>query len=218
MSGIIARHPAPLEETASELRQLIQDDSRFVETLACDAANMQELQPLLSTFGDRHGTPDYLINMVGFAHPQYVQELTPEDFRKCMDVNYYGQLNPILCLLPHFMKARRGHIINVSSTMGYFGIMGYAAYAPTKFAIVGLTEVLRHELKPYNIRVSVFYPSDTDTPGFEQENRTKPSECAQMSAGVKLFKRGQAAADLVDGILRDKYVILTRGSGLMWKS
>ena len=56
--------------------------------------------------------------------------------------------------------------------MGYFGIMGYTAYAPTKFAIVGLTDALRNELKPYNISFSVLYPPDTDTPGFEVENRT----------------------------------------------
>ena len=90
-------------------------------------------------------------------------------------------------LLPHFMAARKGHIVNVSSMMGYFGIMGYAAYAPTKFAIVGLTEALRHELKPYNIGMSVLYPPDTDTPGFEKENRTKPGECAMMSSKVKLL-------------------------------
>jgi NAD(P)-dependent dehydrogenase (short-subunit alcohol dehydrogenase family) len=62
-----------------------------------------------------------------------------------METNYYGQLLPIIVLLPHFMAARKGHIVNVSS------MMGYAAYAPTKFAIVWTTEALRHELMPYNI-------------------------------------------------------------------
>ena len=76
-----------------------------------------------------------MINVVGYAYPQYVQELTLEDYKKCMEVNYYGQLIPTLILLPYFMAARKGHIANVSSMMGYFGIMGYAAYAPTKFAI-----------------------------------------------------------------------------------
>ena len=110
-----------------------------------------------------------------------------------MEVNYYGQLVPILILLPYFMEARRGHIANVSSMMGYFGIIGYAAYAPTKFALVGLTEVLRHELKPYNISCSVLYPPDTDTPGFKKENETKPPECAELSAGVKMLSAHEVA-------------------------
>ena len=118
---------------------------------------MERLEPPLTELVDRHGVPDYLIDVVGYGYPQYVQELTLEDCRKCVEVNYYGQLIPILILLPHFMAARKGHIANVSSMMGYFGTMGYAAYAPTKFAIVGLTEVLRNELKPYNISFSVMY-------------------------------------------------------------
>ena len=85
--------------------------------------------------------------MVGYAYPQYIQNLQIQDFKKNMEVNYYGQLNPILCILPYFMQRKRGYIANVSSMMGYFGIMGYATYAPTKFAIAGLTEALRHELK-----------------------------------------------------------------------
>jgi 3-dehydrosphinganine reductase len=134
-----------------------------------------------------------------------------------MEVNYYGQLIPILILLPHFMAAQKGHIANVSSMMGYFGIIGYAAYAPTKFAIVGLTEALRHELKPYNISFSVLYPPDSDTPGFEVENQTKPKECALMSASVKLLSAQKVAEVFVDGIIKRKYAILPGGAGLVWR-
>lgn len=124
---IIAKDTNGLDIAAREMRDLIQDDSQFVETIACDATNQDELEPHLEKFINFHGIPDYLINLVGYAYPQYVQNLNLEDFRKCMDVNYYGQLTPILILLPYFMKARKGHIANVSSAMGYFGIMGYAA-------------------------------------------------------------------------------------------
>jgi short-subunit dehydrogenase len=178
---------------------------------------MEMLQPFLTEFVNKHGVPDYLINVVGYAYPQYVQELTLNDYRACMEINYYGQLVPILVLLPHFMAARKGHILNVSSMMGYFGIMGYAAYAPTKFAIVGLTEALRHELKPYNISLSVLYPPDTDTPGFEKENRTKPRECAMMSSNVKLLSARQVAEALVEGMIHRRYAILPGEAGLMWK-
>ena len=95
--------------------------------------------------------------------------------------------------------------------------MGYAAYAPTKFALVGLTEVLRHELKPYNINFSVLYPPDTDTPGFEIENRTKPEECALMSESVKTLSAEKVAEIFVAGLIRKKYAILPGEAGLVWR-
>lgn len=214
---IIARQPEPLEAAAREMRALIREDSRFVEIMACDTTDMERLLPLITDFIERRGVPDYLINAVGYASPRYVQELSLDDYRRCMDVNYYGQLVPFLILLPHFMKARKGHVANVSSMLGYLGIMGYAAYAPTKFAIAGLTEVLRNELKPYNIHFSVLYPPDTDTPGFTEENRTKPQECAFMSANVKLLSAGEVAQAFVEGIIGKRYAIMPGEAGLVWR-
>jgi len=214
---VIARHMESLEVAAREMQDLVREDSQFVEVITCDATDLERLEPPMTEFVDRHGVPDYLINVVGYAYPQYVQELTLEDYRKCMEVNYYGQLIPTLILLPYFMAARKGHIANVSSMMGYFGIMGYAAYAPTKFAIVGLTEALRHELKPYNISFSVLYPPDTDTPGFEVENRTKPRECALMSANVKLLSAQEVAEAFVEGIIKRRYAILSGEAGFVWR-
>jgi short-subunit dehydrogenase len=193
------------------MKAIVRQDSQFVETIACDTTNMERLQPFLTEFINHHGVPDYLINVVGYAYPQYVQELTLNDYRACMEINYYGQLVPILVLLPHFMAARKGHIVNVSS------MMGYAAYAPTKFAIEGLTEALRHELKPYNIFFSVLYPPDTDTPGFEKENRTKPKECAMMSSKVKRLSAREVAEALVEGMIDKRYAILPGEAGLAWK-
>ena len=214
---IIARNADALEDTVRELKALVRQESQFIETIECDTTNMERLQPFLTGFVHEHGVPDYLINVVGYAYPQYVQELTLNDYRACMETNYYGQLVPILVLLPHFMAARKGHIVNVSSMMGYFGIMGYVAYAPTKFAIVGLTEALRHELKPYNISFSVLYPPDTDTPGFKIENLTKPRECAMMSSNVKLLSACQVAEALVEGMIHKRYAILPGEAGLVWR-
>ena len=214
---IIARDMEALEVAAREMQDLVREDSQFVESIACDATDMDRLEPLLTEFVDQHGVPDYLINVVGYAYPQYVQELTLEDYRKCMEVNYFGQLTPTLILLPYFMAARKGHIANVSSMMGYFGMMGYAAYAPTKFAIVGLTDALQNELKPYNISFSVLYPPDTDTPGFELENRTKPRECALISEKVKLMSAQAVAEIFVAGIMKKRYAILPGEAGFVWR-
>jgi 3-dehydrosphinganine reductase len=213
---IIARNRGPLESAAHEIEAIKQENSQFVEIIACDATDEEALKPLLTEFVERQGVPDFLINAVGYAYPQYVHKLTLKDFKACMGVNFYGQLVPILILLPHFMKHGKGHIANVSSMMGYFGIMGYSAYAPTKFALAGLTETLRHELKPYNIRFSVLYPPDTDTPGFQMENESKPPECAMISEKVKLLSAPKVAEVFVEGILKKKYAIMPGEAGMVW--
>ena len=213
---IVAREQAALDAAAAEVLAARADAQQFVETFSCDTTNEARLRPLLEAFVAEHGVPDYLINAVGYAYPQYVQELTLDDYRRNMEVNYYGQLIPIQILLPHFIQAGKGHIANVSSMMGYFGIMGYATYAPSKFAIVGLTEVLRHELKPYGITFSILYPPDVDTPGFARENQTKPPECAMMSENSKLMTAEAVADVFVADMLKRKFNILPGDAWLAW--
>lgn len=201
---ILARGQRALDDTYQELISMTRDDDQFVERVACDATNLEELKPQLEKFVNRHGVPDYLINMVGYAYPEYIQNLALDDFKRNMNANYYGQLVPAIILLPYFMKENRGHITFTSSVLGFMGLMGYAAYAPTKYALVGLVEVLRHELKPYNIGFSLLYPPDTDTPGFETENKTKPQETALLSETAKLYPPEIVAEHFVAGLVKKR--------------
>jgi 3-dehydrosphinganine reductase len=207
--GIVARDPEALSQAAQEIEAERASQSQFVETITCDATDMGALKPLLEAFIDKHGVPDVLINNVGYAYPEYVQNLSLDDFKKQMDVNYYGQLVPTLILLPYYMEAKQGHIAFVSSLGGIICIIGYAAYAPTKAALVGLAETLRHELKPYNIDISVLYPPDTDTPGFEIENKTKPPETAILSETASLSTAEKVAEVFVEGLVKRKLTIIS---------
>lgn len=214
---IIARNPQPLEDAARELQALIRDDEQFVDTIECDSTDAKRLGPRLLEFVDRRGVPDYLLNMVGAAYPKYLQDTTLADYRESMETNYFGQLVPTLILLPALIEAGRGHIAFVSSMLGFMGIMGYAAYTPTKHALVGLAEVLRQELAPSGIQVSVLFPPDTDTPGFEIENRSKPQETALLSSNVKVMTAQAVAEVFVSGLLRRSYFILPGEAGLVWR-
>ncbi|WP_371804197.1 SDR family oxidoreductase [Candidatus Lokiarchaeum ossiferum] len=205
---LIARNQEELSKTIQECHSLKKTEDQFITSIACDTTDKNKLEPLLNQFISEHGVPDYLINTVGYAYPKYIQNLTLSDFQQNMHINYEGVLVPILILLPYFMKLKKGHIISTSSMMGYFGIMGYATYSPTKFAIVGLSEVLRHELKPYNINVSILYPPDTETPGFEKENEIKPRECLILSENAKLLSAAKVAENLIVGIVKNKFQIL----------
>jgi len=205
---VIARDIVTLKETQDECNKLKSEDSQFVEIISCDTTDMDKLKPLLTEIINTHKVPDYLFNFVGYAYVHYIEKLTLEDFKKNMDVNYYGQLVPTLIILPYFMEAKNGHIAFVSSALGFMGFMGYATYAPSKHALVGLAETLRNELLPYNIKISILFPTDTNTPGFVEENKLKPPECAIMSAVGKVMTPEAVAEEFVNGILKEQFEIL----------
>ena len=206
--GIVARDSDALNQAAKEIEAEKASQSQFVDTIVCDTTDMGALKPLLEAFIAGHGVPDVLVNNVGYAKPDYIQNMTLDDFKSNMDVNYYGQLVPTLILLPFFMEAKQGHIAFVSSLGGVVGIIGYAAYTPTKAALIGLSETLRHELKPYNIDISVLYPPDTDTPGFEIENISKPPETAILSETANLCTAEKVAEVFVEGLVKRKLTII----------
>ncbi len=210
---IIARTPGPLQEARQELEAVRVDDGQWVESIAADTTDMEALRPPLEDVIARRGVPDYLLNAVGYAYPQYFTKLSLDDFRRNMEVNYFGQLVPSLIVLPHMIRERKGHVAFVSSVLGYMGIIGYATYTPSKYAVFGLAESLRHELKPYNIHVSVLFPPDTDTPGFAIENQTKPPETAMLSETAKLLTPEQVAEAFIAGLRRRKFEILPGEAG-----
>lgn len=204
---LIARNEEDLHGARDECQDHRVSEEQFVDIIACDTTDEAKLKPLIENYIAHRGVPEYLINVVGYAYPQYLEKTTLEDFRRNMDVNYYGQLVPMLILLPHFLKRGSGYYANVASLASIVGVIGYATYTPTKFAIVGLVEGFRHELKPYNIGFSLLYPPDTETPGYERENLTKPPECVEISKSGKLMQPEDVAYEFIRGILKHKFAI-----------
>ena len=215
---IIARSMDALKETRDECDKVKSDDSQFIEIISCDTTDMDKLKPLLSDVINKHKIPDYLFNFVGFAYVQYLEKLTLEDFKRNMNVNYYGQLVPTLIMLPYFLESKNGYITFTSSALGFMGFMGYATYAPSKYALFGLAEVLRHELLPYNIKVSILFPVDTNTPGFAEENKLKPPECAIISDSGTILTAEEVADTFIKGVLEERFEILPGEAAIQIKT
>ncbi|MFX1234791.1 MAG: SDR family oxidoreductase [Promethearchaeota archaeon] len=215
---LIARGLDILKETQDECNKLKSDDLQFVEIISCDTTDRDKLKPLITELIDQHQVPDYLFNFVGFAHLDYLEKLTLEDFKRNMDGNYYAQLIPTLILLPYFMESKNGYITFTSSVLGFMAIMGYATYVPTKYAIFGLAEILRHELLPYNIKVSVLFPPDTDTPGFAEENKLKPLECTIISQSGTIMKAEEVADTFIKNVLEERFEILPGEADIQLKT
>lgn len=215
--AVVARDPQRLQESAASLREMCTTADQFVDSEACDTTDEDAFAVALGHLVTRRGVPDVLVCNVGAADPGYLHELGVADFRQTMDTNFFGQLVPTLALLPAMRARGRGQVVLVSSMLGYFSIMGYAAYSPSKFALVGLAEALRNEVAPDGVTVSVAYPPDTLTPGYDRENVTKPAECRDMSAATKALTADQVGAAIANGIERGDKHILPGDAAKVWR-
>ena len=206
--SIIARRQELLDETLAELEALRENPTQRLRAYSADVTDWEQTrQAIASLIADGY-SPDILINAAGFAHPGYFEELPLDIFRYTMDTDFFGTLHPIKAVLPTMMERRSGHIVNFSSVAGFLGVFGYTAYGAAKFAVRGFSDVLRQEMKPYGVHVSVIFPPDTDTPQLHYENQFKPLETRRIAGAAKALTADQVAQALVRGIERRQAYIL----------
>jgi len=105
-----------------------------------------------------------LINNAGYELAGAVEELTSEEIRAEFETNFFGVVRMVNAVLPAMRRQRRGHIINISSLAGVSSIPFLGMYCASKFALEGYTEALRHEVKPFTIRVSLTEAGFLKTP------------------------------------------------------
>nr|VFJ74829.1 MAG: 3-dehydrosphinganine reductase [Candidatus Kentron sp. FW] len=205
--SLIARTPSRLDEAQQELERLRAGDNQHVYTIGADVSDEKQAIDAIDTAMGRLGAPDLLITSAGMAHPGYFHELPLDIFRETMAVNYFGTLYLIKAALPTMRARKTGRIVMISSGAAFIGLFGYTAYGPSKFALRGLAESLRAELKPDGIGVSIVYPPDTDTPQLAAENLIKPAETSAISGKAKTWRADDVAAVVLKGIRKDRFSI-----------
>jgi 3-dehydrosphinganine reductase len=205
---VFARTRHKLEAALREVqRRRVCADQRFGYRVL-DVAEHAMVQAVMGEAVQTFGAPELLVNCVGRAIPRPLEDVSFTQFQETMQINLYGIWNTIMALVPVMKKASEGVIVNVSSVAGFTGVFGYSDYCASKFAVVGLSEVLRQELRRYNIAVHVLCPPDTDTPGFAVENLTKPPETKAISKGARIMTPDEVAKALVHGIRRRCFMII----------
>ncbi len=114
-----------------------------------------------------YGRIDVMINNAGLMPQAPLERLNIKDWDRTIDVNIKGVLYGIAAALPYMKQQKAGHFVNVSSVAGHVVGPNFAVYAATKHAVRALSEGLRQEVKPYNIRTTVISPGavDTELPG-----------------------------------------------------
>ncbi len=204
---IISRNIDKLTAAKQEIKAECVSSQQQVLIFSADVSDRLQVEQAIEIAMEENGTPDVLITSAGMAHPDYFQQLPLEIFERTMAVNYFGSLYCLKTVLPVMEKQKKGHIVMLSSGVGLIGIYGYSAYSPSKFAIRGLAESLRGELKQLGINISVVYPPDTDTPQLEQENKTKPPETKMITATAKTWSAEAVAQEIIKGIKNKSFTI-----------
>ena len=184
---LVARRKEKLEEVEKKLSKYLIK----ILVQVCDVSDKQQVKQMSETVIDTFSKIDILVNNAGFVIYGKVEELSIEDIESQMQTNYFGMINCTKYFLPHFLKQNSGHIVNVASVGGSFGVPGIASYCATKFAMLGFSEGLHHELHGTNVGVTVVSPIMVRTALFDHpsfKNFTK------FATGISLSSKTVANA------------------------
>jgi NADP-dependent 3-hydroxy acid dehydrogenase YdfG len=136
-------------------KELSMPESAAVET---DVTRRDNVERLVGRALEVHGRVDVILNNAGLMPQSMLEKLKVAEWDRMIDVNIKGVLYGIAAVLPHMKAQKSGHIINVSSVAGHKVGPGGAVYSATKHAVRALSEGLRQEVKPYNIRTTIISP------------------------------------------------------------
>lgn len=198
---ILARDLEKLEAASIKI-----NNGNLIKILQADVRDYACLEQIANELRKSHINIDILINSAGVAHPVEFENCDLSIFHQMMDINYFGTVNTVKAFLDLVPKG--GHIVNISSMAGVLGIYGYTAYGASKFAVRGFTDSLRNELVLKDIKVSIVYPPDTDTPQLAYENKIKPAITKEIAGTAGVLSAETVAKEIIKGIKKNKDVII----------
>jgi len=151
---------------ADRLQALVDEITRAggkASAVVTDVTDATQVQALVDTAVEKYGRIDVILNNAGVMPHSPLERRKIDDWNRTIDINIKGVLYGIAAALPHMQRQKAGHIINVSSVAGHKVGKNNAVYAATKTAVRVLTEGLRQEVKPWNLRTTIISPGAVAT-------------------------------------------------------
>jgi NADP-dependent 3-hydroxy acid dehydrogenase YdfG len=162
--------------------------------VATDVTDHAQVKNLVDVAVQTYGRIDVMLNNAGLMPHSPLERLKIDDWNRTIDVNIKGVLYGIAAALPHMKRQKSGQVINVSSVAGHKVTPAGAVYAATKHAVRALSEGLRQEVKPYNIRTTVISPGAVAT--------ELPDSITERDIGENIHKFYEAFAIPADSFAR----------------
>ncbi|GMH45680.1 hypothetical protein BSKO_13643 [Bryopsis sp. KO-2023] len=211
--SIIARTASKLEIAVQALKECCKEFPTTSKIMwsSADVTKPESVQEAINTVREKFGPIDVLICCAGVSQPGRFLELDLDAFKAQMDVNYIGTVTTVKAVVPEMVERRLGEVVIIASALAVIGLAGYSAYSPSKWALRGFADSLRMELQAYDVGVSIAYPPDMTTPGYERELKLTPPEVLAMhnAVGDKAFAPERVAELILSGLKKGVYHLPT---------
>ena len=196
-----------------ETAELLQGAQAPVHTYMVDVANRTRMYELAKEVMTTFGQVDLLFNVAGVTlKPGYFDQISDEQFEWLLGINMWGVYNGIRAFLPELRQRPEAAIVNMASTAGLAGLMGYTPYAMSKFALRGLSEALQMELVGTNVIVTGVYPGGVKTnimknaAGFTTEEEREQANTFFMQGALTTPE--SAVRQILKAVQKKKYRII----------
>ena len=191
---LVARRKNNLEQVENELKQF------NVNTLVCtcDVSKKDQVEKMSKIVLEKFNSIDILVNNAGFAIYGSVYDLSINDIESQMETNYFGMIYCTKNFLPLMLEKKSGHIVNVASVAASFGLPGIASYCASKFAMLGFSEGLKHELSGTGVGITVVSPIMVKTdffdhPSFEKMPKYSPTSLNSKTVAKAIVKASNSS-------------------------
>jgi NAD(P)-dependent dehydrogenase (short-subunit alcohol dehydrogenase family) len=163
-----------------------------------DVRSAEDWKGMWDAVRERFGGIDVLVNNAGIIHTGFARDLSLDQHRDMVDVNYFGVLNGVMTALPLMREQGHGQIINVCSMTSFLPLTGYSTYGATKHAIRAFHHALVMEERDGPIRFSIIHPPSVQTPMLEQEMADASAVLAFAEKATAPEVLGRAINDAID--------------------
>ncbi len=200
----------------TELTGVATQPGRRVQAQTVDVRDADRLNEAVEEAVRRIGAPDLAINCAGIQLAKPFEELSAEEFRRVIDVNLLGSRNFAAAVLPHMQPG--GRLALVSSLAGLVPNYSYAAYSASKYAVIGLAEVLRLEYRPRGIHVSVICPPEVETNLVVEERKMQHPASATLKRTAGTLDVDTACREIFSGLQKGGFMIIPsrRARAVAW--
>ena len=195
-----------IEQTQKELEKLGVE----IRAWQVDVSDYQAVKNMVDATVEQFGRLDYIFNNAGIAIGGEVRDITIEDWRAVINVNFWGVINGIACAYPIMVRQGFGHIINLSSIEGLVPFPGTVSYVASKFGVFGLSLALLLEAERLGVKVSVVCPGLVHTRIFDAAKMVKleREKAIKPMVSVPGVFAEECARRILKGVERNQPIIV----------